>query len=202
MSFFYRWADNSAGWLLVLDDSNHIVVSVSALTWFIIYIRHLNLQFLDNVIIIKMYVLLTQTQVTLADLAILVRSLGFIAPKHFLDNSVFDSFYCKRISWNLFQKRVVRTEFGYLPFYYYQLVGYYSLCCYHLIICGGGVQVELDYRVEYISSFSLEPVQLFRLVVPASGTGTKYLHFRSAWVHPNLFVVFLLLIFSFLCNVT
>jgi len=41
------------------------VVSVSARTWFIRYIYSRNVQFLNNVIIIKTKVLLSQTYVTL-----------------------------------------------------------------------------------------------------------------------------------------
>ena len=59
-TFYYnRWADTSAGRLLVpAEGIMRQVVSVSALTWFISYIFYWNLQFLNHVIIIKTKVLL------------------------------------------------------------------------------------------------------------------------------------------------
>jgi hypothetical protein len=45
--------DTTAGGLFVPEDIIHPVVSVSTLTWFIRYIYYWNLQFINNVIIIK-----------------------------------------------------------------------------------------------------------------------------------------------------
>ena len=56
------------------------VVSVSELTYFIMYIYHWNIQILYNIIIIKTKVRLRQAQVTLD---ILCRAFVFIAVKHF-----------------------------------------------------------------------------------------------------------------------
>ena len=53
------WVDTVAGELLVPEAIIHPVVS--ALTWFIRYVYYWNLQFLNNVIIIKTKVLLPQT---------------------------------------------------------------------------------------------------------------------------------------------
>jgi hypothetical protein len=56
----YHWIDTSAGELLVTEGIIHLVVSDSALTWFIRYIYYWNLQFLNNVIINKTKVPLPQ----------------------------------------------------------------------------------------------------------------------------------------------
>ena len=50
---FYHWIDTSAGELLVPKGITRSVVSVSSLTWLIRYIYYWNLQFLNNLIIIK-----------------------------------------------------------------------------------------------------------------------------------------------------
>jgi hypothetical protein len=62
-TFYYnRWADTSAGRLLVPAECiMWPVISVSALTWFIRYIFYWNLQFPNHVIIIKTKVLFPQT---------------------------------------------------------------------------------------------------------------------------------------------
>ena len=78
----------------------HPIINFSAPTWFVryIYIYHWNLQFLDNVILIKTKVTLPQAYVTLVEL-------GY---------SVW--FYCSQIllfehnGWTLFQKRAVCTK--------------------------------------------------------------------------------------------
>jgi hypothetical protein len=56
--YYYHCVDTSAGGLLVHEDIIPPVVRISALTWFTRYIHHWNLQFLNNVIIIKTKVLL------------------------------------------------------------------------------------------------------------------------------------------------
>jgi hypothetical protein len=62
---YYQWVDTSAGGLLVPEGIVRPwpVASVSALTWFIIYIYYSNLQFLNNVIINKTKNLLPQPYV-------------------------------------------------------------------------------------------------------------------------------------------
>jgi len=64
----YHWVDTSDGGLLVPEEIIHPVVSVSVLTWFIRYIYYWNLQFLNNVIILKKYGFLPQA--TLADIGL------------------------------------------------------------------------------------------------------------------------------------
>jgi uncharacterized membrane protein YwzB len=59
--YYYHWVDTSADGLLISEDIIRPVVSVSALTWFII-ICYWNLQFLNNEIIIKTKVLLQQAE--------------------------------------------------------------------------------------------------------------------------------------------
>ena len=69
----------------LLHSIIHPVVSVSELTWFIRYIYYLNLQFLNDVIIMKTKVLLLMYQCHTNDpLANLFKHFGFLAPKHFL----------------------------------------------------------------------------------------------------------------------
>ena len=67
-SDIYDWVNTSAGGVLVPEGIIRPVVSASALTWFIRYIYYWNCQFLNNVIINKTKVLLSQAYLTLADL--------------------------------------------------------------------------------------------------------------------------------------
>jgi len=68
----FDWVDNTAGGLLVHEGIIHPIVSVSTLTWFIRYIYYWNLQFLNNVIIIKTKVRWPQAYAILADFGSLV----------------------------------------------------------------------------------------------------------------------------------
>ena len=62
LHFYYsNCVDTSAGRLLVPGGNIRPVVRISALTWLTRYIYHWNLQFLNNVIIIEMKVLLPQS---------------------------------------------------------------------------------------------------------------------------------------------
>jgi hypothetical protein len=65
--YYYHWVDISAGGLLVPEGIIRPVVSDSTLTWFIRYVYYWNLQFLNNVIMIKITVILHQEHVTVAD---------------------------------------------------------------------------------------------------------------------------------------
>jgi hypothetical protein len=65
--YYYQWVDTSNGVLLVREVIIRPVVSASALIWVIKYIYYWNLQFLNNVIINKTMVLLSEAYVTVED---------------------------------------------------------------------------------------------------------------------------------------
>ena len=60
-SLIHHWVDTSAGGLLVPESIILLVVSASALTWFIRYIHYCNLQFRNHAIFIQTKVLLHQS---------------------------------------------------------------------------------------------------------------------------------------------
>ena len=81
------------------------VISVSALTCFIRYVYYWNLQFENNVIIIKIKVLIPQTWVTLAEFAYAVYVLSFSISKS--QKLFVFSIPFEYTGWRLFQKRAM-----------------------------------------------------------------------------------------------
>ena len=81
--YYYHWADTAAGWLLAPEGIIRPVVSILALSLFIRYICHWNLQFLNNIIMIKTKVLIPRAYVTFVGFGYMFRHFVFIAPKHF-----------------------------------------------------------------------------------------------------------------------
>jgi hypothetical protein len=65
--YYYQWVDTSNGVILVPEVIIRPVVSASALIWVIEYIYYWSLQFLNNVIINKTMVLLSEAYVTVED---------------------------------------------------------------------------------------------------------------------------------------
>ena len=59
--YYYHWVEISSGAPLVTESIISPVVSVSTLTWFIRYIYYWNMQFLNNVIMIKTNILLPRS---------------------------------------------------------------------------------------------------------------------------------------------
>ena len=94
--YYYHAVDTSAAGLLVGEGIIRPVYSVAAVTCFIRYIQIWNLQFVNNVCIIKTKISFHQT---------------FRLFQNFLNYLAFQPFDCERTWWRLFQKRVARTNF-------------------------------------------------------------------------------------------
>ena len=101
------------GKYLVLDPEVmiHPVVSVSALTRFIRCIYFWNLQFLNNLIIIKAKDPLPQAYMTLSDFGCPGWSLWYYCSQECWDYLVYQSFDFEHTWWRWIQRRVVCAKF-------------------------------------------------------------------------------------------